>query len=63
MNRQVSPDPVIGSFAEAAIFQLRLALALTPLQRLQDLESMIQFNADAEARNPAIKWAAAQLRG
>lgn len=63
MNRQVSPDPVIGSFAEAEIFQLRLGLALTPVQRLEDLESMIQFNADAEARNPAIKWAAAKLRG
>ena len=63
MNRQTPPDHVIGSFAEAQIFQLRLGLALTPMQRLQDLESMIQFNADVEERNPAIKWAAAQLRG
>jgi hypothetical protein len=39
-----------------------LGLALTPMQRLQDLESMIQFNADVEERNPAIKWAAAHLR-
>ena len=62
MSRHIPPDPEIGSFAEARIFQLRLGLALTPIQRLQDLESMIQFNADAEERNPAIKWAAAQLR-
>jgi hypothetical protein len=63
VNRQSQPDHVIGSFAEAQIFQLRLGLALTPAQRLQELESMIQFNADVEERNPAVKWAAAQLRG
>lgn len=57
-----SPTPAIGSFEEAALFQLARGLALTPAQRLQHLEEMIEFTAQAEARNPGLRWMAAQLR-
>lgn len=62
MNTKANTDPVIGSFEEAQLFQLRQSLELTPMQRLQDLENMRRFNAGAEALNPALRWAAEQLR-
>jgi hypothetical protein len=52
----------MGSFEEAEFFRLRQGLALTPMQRLQDLEDMLQFNDEAEQRNPGLRWAAARLR-
>ena len=52
----------IGSFAEAELFRLREGLALTPAQRLRDLQGIIQFNAEAEARNPRLRWVIEQLR-
>jgi hypothetical protein len=55
-------EPKIGSFEEAELFSLRVALALTPAQRLRDLEAMIKFNAEAEARNPRLRWIVEQLR-
>jgi hypothetical protein len=62
MSAKFVADLEIGSFEEAEIFRLRQALALTPMQRLQDLEDMLQFNAEAEARNPGLRWAAERLR-
>jgi glutamate-1-semialdehyde aminotransferase len=62
VNTKAITDPVIGSFEEAQLFQLRLSLALTPAQRLQELENMRLFNAGAEALNPALRWAAERLR-
>lgn len=62
MNKKAIYEPVIGSFEEAQLFQLRQSLALTPMQRLQDLENMRRFNADAEALNPTLRWAAERLR-
>jgi predicted nucleotidyltransferase len=38
------------------------ALKSTYAQRLQDLQDMLDFNADAEARNPRLRRIAAQLR-
>ena len=55
-------QPVIGSFEEAQLFRLRVGLELTPAQRLRDLQEMIKFNAEAEARNPGLRWIAEQLR-
>ena len=63
MTTDATPEqPVIGSFEEAQLFRLRAGLALTPVQRLRDLEEMIQFNAEAEARNPGLRWVAERLR-
>ena len=50
------------SLREAAeLFQLRMALESTYEQRLQDLQDMLDFNAEAEARNPGLRWAVEQL--
>lgn len=57
-----SGHPMIGSFEEAELFHLKVGLALTPAQRLRNLEEMIRFNAEAEARNPGLRWIAEQLR-
>jgi hypothetical protein len=39
-----------------------MALKSTYVQRLQDLQDMLDFNAEAEARNPRLRWVAEQLR-
>jgi hypothetical protein len=57
-----SLDPPAGSFEAAELFQLQMALKSTYAQRLQDLQEMLDFNAEAEARNPRLSLAAAQLR-
>jgi hypothetical protein len=62
MSAKFAADLEIGSFEEAEIFHLRQALTLTPMQRLQDLEDMLQFNAEAEARNPGLRWVVKRLR-
>jgi hypothetical protein len=59
VTRKSEPPP--GSFAAAEWFQLRQALALTPAQRLQDLQDMIDFNEQAEARNPGLQKAVLAL--
>jgi hypothetical protein len=51
-----------GGFEAAELFQLRMALKSTYEQRLQDLQDMLDFNAEAEARNPRLRWAVEQLR-
>jgi hypothetical protein len=51
-----------GSFEAAELFQLRMALESTYEQRLQDLQDMLNFNAEAEARNPGLRWAIEQMR-
>ncbi|MEO6080493.1 MAG: hypothetical protein ABIQ86_12025 [Steroidobacteraceae bacterium] len=51
------PDAPAGSFAAAEEFQLRMALKLTPAQRLQDLQEMLEFNRVAEAMNPRLREA------
>jgi hypothetical protein len=58
----MSSEPAIGTFEEAQWFHLRRGLALTAIERLRDLENMRRFNADAEARNPSLRWAAERLR-
>jgi hypothetical protein len=55
-----SPPP--GSFEAAQLFQLKLALKATPVQRLQDLQDMIDFNARAEELNPRLRNVARKLR-
>ena len=50
-----------GGFEAAELFQLRMALESTYEQRLQDLQDMMDFNAEAEARNPRLRWAVEQL--
>ncbi len=60
MNREI--EPPTGSFEAAELYQLRMALKSTYAQRLQDLQDMLDFNAEAEARNPRLRWAAARLR-
>ena len=50
-----------GGFEAAELFQLRMALESTYEQRLQDLQDMLDFNAEAEARNPGLRWAVEQL--
>jgi hypothetical protein len=60
MNREL--EPPAGSFEAAALYQLRMALKSTYAQRLQDLQDMLDFNAEAEARNPRLRWTAARLR-
>ena len=57
----IDSEPAEGSFEAAELFQLRMALKSTPAQRLQDLQEMLEFNAEAEARNPRLRWAVAQL--
>ena len=49
-------------FEAAELHQLRMVLKSTYAQRLQDLQDMLDFNAEAEARNPRLRWAAARLR-
>ena len=60
MNRK--PDPPAGSFEAAELNRLRMALKSTYAQRLQDLQDMLDFNAEAEARNPRLRRIAAHLR-
>ena len=60
MNREL--EAPTGSFEAAELYQLRMALKSTYAQRLQDLQDMLDFNAEAEARNPRLRWAAARLR-
>jgi hypothetical protein len=50
-----------GSFEATEIFQLRMALKSTYAERLQDLQEMLNFNAEAELRNPRLRWAVEQL--
>ena len=59
MNEQ---HPTAGTFEEAELFQLRMALKSTPEQRLQDLQDMIDFNREAEASNPGLRELAEKLR-
>jgi hypothetical protein len=61
MTIEAIPAP-IGSFEEAEMFYLRQGLALTPLQRLQALENMRQFNRDALERNSTLRWSSGRLR-
>ena len=56
------PEPQPGSFEAAELFQLRMALKSTYAQRLQDLQDMLDFNAEAEARNPRLRMAIDRLR-
>ena len=56
------PEPPPGSFEAAELHRLRMALKSTYAERLQDLQDMLDFNAEAEARNPRLRWTAAQLR-
>jgi hypothetical protein len=60
MNRE--PEPPAGGFEAAELHRLRMALKSTYVQRLQDLQDMMDFNAEAEARNPRLRWAAERLR-
>lgn len=53
--------PQEGSFEAAELFQLRMALKSNYAQRLQDLQEMLDFNAEAESRNPRLRWALEQL--
>jgi hypothetical protein len=62
VTKEPIADLVVGSFEEAQLFHLRQGLALTPIERLRDLENMRRFNAEAEARNPTLRWAAERLR-
>jgi hypothetical protein len=55
-------DPPAGSFEAAELNRLRMALKSTYAQRLQDLQDMLDFNAEAEARNPRLRRIAARLR-
>lgn len=55
-------EPPVGSFEAAELFQLRMALKSTHAQRLQDLQDMLDFNAEAEARNPQLHRAVERLR-
>ena len=54
-------EPQPGSFEAAELFQLQMALKSTYAQRLQDLQDMLDFNADAEARNPQLRMAIERL--
>lgn len=61
---ELPPDgPADGdwSFSGAREFQLRMSLRATPVERLRDLEAMIDFNAAVEARNPRIRRVAEAL--
>jgi hypothetical protein len=59
---KVDPDASAGSFEAAEEFQLRMALKSTYAQRLQDLQDMLDFNAEAEARNPRLREAVQRLK-
>ncbi len=50
-----------ASFEAAEWYRLRMALKSTYAERLQDLQDMLDFNAEAEARNPRLRWVAEQL--
>ena len=54
-------SPATGGFEAAELFQLRMALESTYELRLQDLQDRLDFNAEAEARNPGLRWAVEQL--
>jgi hypothetical protein len=54
--------PNVGSFEDTEDFQLRMALKSTHAQRLQDLQDLLTFNREAEARNPRLRWIAERLR-
>lgn len=56
------PALPVGSFEAAEEFQLRMALKSTYAQRLQDLQEMLDFNAEAEARNPSLREAVKRLK-
>ncbi len=58
----VKRDPPAGSFEAAELNRLRMALKSTYAQRLQDLQDMLDFNAQAEAINPHLRRIAAELR-
>lgn len=62
MTKPTPEQPAVGSFEEAERFRLLMSLALTPAQRLLDLQEMIDFNADVEARNPGLRWVAEMMR-
>jgi hypothetical protein len=49
-------------FRDAARFRLRLSLRATPAERLQDLDAMVEFAANAEALNPHLQLIARRLR-
>jgi hypothetical protein len=55
-------EPSAGSFEAAELHRLRMALKSTYAQRLQDLQDMLDFNAEAEAGNPRLRWVATRLR-
>lgn len=60
MSRDAPPE--FGwSFAGARDFRLRSSLQATPLERLRDLEAMIDFNATVEAHNPRVRRVAEAL--
>ncbi len=61
-TRSSTGSPPIGSFAEAAHFQLLVALRLSYAERLADLEAMWDFNDMIEKQNPHIGRIAALLR-
>lgn len=58
---KIREEPPAGSFEAAERFQLRMALKSTYAQRLQDLQDMLDFNAEAEARNPQLRAAVKRL--
>jgi hypothetical protein len=60
MSRELVPPA--GSIEAAELSRLRMALKSSYAQRLQDLQDMLDFNAEAEARNPRLRWVAEQLR-
>ena len=55
-------NPPVGSFAEAARFQLRVALGMTYAERLRDLEAMWDFNDMIEEQNPHVRRVVELLR-
>lgn len=60
MSREDSPE--LGwSYADARECRLRLSLRATPLERLRDLEAMIDFNTTVEANNPRVRRMAEAL--
>ena len=59
MKEKLEPPP--GSFEAAELLQLRMALKSTYAQRLRDLQEMVDFNAEAERRNPRLREAVERL--
>jgi hypothetical protein len=57
-----SGSPPAGSFAEAARFQLVVALRMTYADRLRDLEAMWDFNDMIEEQNPRVRRVVELLR-